>query len=163
MKFKVYTTDGKDIWEIFFIKQDKNGDFYFGGIYNGKMQVKSSRHVSGKYHTKSNDDTIYMDHGERENLKVFTGFEALGRFSLSPKNFNKSPFGKTYSGGKVTGSAFIDIRNYDKSININTFLLEPSKTERLFSVSDSMENGQLIIFTQTNPWIVLTVMENFKD
>ncbi len=148
-KFKIYTTNGKDIWEIIFITFDeKNGDFYYGIINEGGIQTKTSRHVSGKFHSKSSDNLIYHDHGQRVNLNEFKGFESLSCIAMSPDSFKLPLFIKTYSGGKFTGSAFIDsLRNY-KQININLFLLEPAKTDELTHLSDQMGKGQIIIFTQ---------------
>jgi len=157
-KFKIFATNGEDIWELFFITQNKKGDFYFGSSLNGII-TKFSRHVSGKYHCKSDFAGYYQDLGKRANLHEFEGFESLTCHAFSVADFEKwVPF-KSYSGSKINGSAFIDIRNYAELININVFLLEPTKTEELSGISSHFENGMIIIFTKTNPWIILAVYE----
>lgn len=160
-KFKIFATNGEDIWELFFITQNKKGDFYFGSNIGGTT-IKTSRHVSGKYHWKNDHNDFYQDLGQRANLKEFKGFEALTGQGFPISGFETlKPF-KPYSGGKINGSAFIDIRNYDELININLFLLEPSKTEELSFISSQFENGLIIIFTQTNPWIIVAVYERMS-
>lgn len=156
-KFKIYATDGKDIWEIFFITQTNRGDFYYGTI--NSFGDKISRHVSGKFHGKTKNGDLYQNLGTRVNLKEFQGLESLSSIAINTRDLTKLSFIKRYSGGKVTGSVFIDLRNHKKHLNINIFLLEPSKTEELNFISNFFENSQLIIFTQTNPWIVLIIYE----
>ena len=162
MKFKVYATDGKDIWEILFISHNKHGDFYYGFVDNEGPHTKSSYHVSGKFHTKSDDGKIYQDHGKGQSLKHFNGLEPLSCFGFPLTSFKRFITYKTYSGGKADCSAFVDIRNYDESIMLNLFLLEPSKLDELSYISSMLENGQIIIFTQTTPWIAVTICEKFN-
>ena len=64
---------------------------------------------------------------------------------------------KNYSGKKFDCSAFIDIRNYNKPINIMPFLLEPMQTHLLNTLPNQ---GQIVIFKQTIPWVVLNIFES---
>jgi len=158
-RFKVFATDGKNIWEIFFITQSSNGDFYLGDMTTG-LGGKWSRHVSGKMHYKAEKPDTYQNLGKRQKLTEFEGIEQLLCFTITKHAFKRQTPGKLYKGKKFDGSAFIDVRNYDKLINIMPFLLEPDQTRILANLTKGfLKNPQIIIFTQTKPWIVLTVHE----
>ena len=157
-RFKVFATDGKDTWEIFFITQRNKGDFYLGAIIPG-LSGKWSRHVSGKVHFKAKEPNIYQNIGERQKLTELKGIEQLSCFTIMKDAFKEQTLGKRYEGKKFDGSAFIDIRNYNKLINIVPFLLEPDQIQILANLTKFFKNAQIIIFTQTKPWIVLTVYE----
>ncbi len=158
-KFKVFATDGENIWEIFFITQSSEGDFYLGNITSG-LNGKWSRHVSGEMHFKAKEPNVYQKMGVRQKLTEFKGVEQLLCFGITKEAFERQITGKPYEGGKFDGSAFIDIRNYNELINIMPFLLEPDQTQILANLTKSfLKDSQIIIFTQTKPWIVLTVNE----
>ncbi|MGD0081177.1 MAG: hypothetical protein ABSB80_11105 [Methanoregula sp.] len=153
LKFKIFATDGKVIREIFFITHGNKGDFYFGYIHP-EVDAKFSRHVSGEMHS-----TVHGIMGVRQKLSNFKGFEQLSNMTISKDILEKPKHGKHYEGGKFDGSAFIDVRNYNENICINTFLLEPNQVEVLVNpnlIEDLLKNAQVIIFTQTSPWIMIT-------
>jgi hypothetical protein len=154
LKFKIFATEGKVIREFFFITHNNKGDFYFGYIYP-EMVTKVSRHVSGEMHS--------IPHGimgVRQKLSNFKGFEQLSNMTISKDILEKPKHGKDYEGGKFDGSAFIDVRNYNENISINIFLLEPNQVEVLVNpnlMEGLLKNAHVIFFTQTSPWIVITV------
>jgi len=158
-KFKIFATDGENIWELFFIVQESKGDFYFG-IDSLGLKGKFSRHKSGKAHLKAiiNGETVYLDQGFRQKLSEFKGREQLIGISISTDKFDRFRV-KPYKGKKFDGSAFIDIRNYKGQFNINPFLIEPYRLELLNDLPTLYDNSQIIILTQSNPWIVLVINE----
>lgn len=161
-KFKVFATDSTNIWELFFITQSTSGDFYLGQI-SPVGYGKYSRHVSGKLHYKSGMDNEYQNIREGQKLTEFKGMEQLLCYCISKDAFKKHPPGKPYGGKKFDGSAFIDIRNYDELIGISPMLLEPKQTQLLANQAKIFSNPQIIIFTQTTPWLVLLVYEPKKS
>lgn len=154
-KFKILATDGKKIWELFFITQSKKGDFYLGSITPG-IPYKISRHVSGEMHFKLENLKIYEKLDKRQKLEEFEGLEQLLCFGVSKKAFENGLF-KPYKGRKFDGSAIIDIRNYKKGFNVMPFLISSDKISTLKSLAQSFPDCQIIIFTQPTPWIVLLI------
>lgn len=162
-KFKIFATDGNDICEIFFITQESNGDFYLG-VHHPGLDGKFSRHVSGKSHFKAdyNGEPIFIE-SLGQKLAEFKGREQLCGISVNTDNFKKFQ-NKRFSGNKFDGSAFIDIRLYNTYFNVYPFLIEPNKLNLLDELSDRFfDNSQIIIFTQSHPWIVLFINEPLNE
>ncbi|MCD4781550.1 MAG: hypothetical protein K8S27_13535 [Candidatus Omnitrophica bacterium] len=156
-RFKVFVTDGEKIQQIFFINQTEAGDFYFGLTIKG-LNSKFSRHQSGKTHLKVEDNR--HDLYESQKISEFRGIEHLPDFAITKDVLERLESGILYNGKKFDGSVFIDLRMYNNSIFVSPFLLEPDKMQMLANLIESLlKNLQIIIFTQTEPWIVLTVYE----
>lgn len=163
-KFKIFATDGKEICEVFFITQDSKGDFYFG-VHHPGFDGKFSRHVSGKSHlkAKTNGQPLFIESAFRQKLSEFKGREQLVGIGVNTDNFDRFQ-NKKFSGNKFDGSAIIDIRLYKNYFNISPFLIEPNKLNLLDGLPDSFYNkSQIIIFTQSNPWIVLFINEPIEN
>lgn len=152
-------TDGEKIQQIFFINQTEAGDFYFGPIIKG-LDLKISRHQSGKTKTTYERDNEQNFLYEGQKISEFRGVEQLQDYAITKDVLERFELGKPYSGKKFDGSALIDLRMYNNSIFVSSYLLEPDKTQMLANlIENSLKNLQIIIFTQTEPWIVLTVYE----
>jgi len=156
-KFKIFATDGKNIWEIFFITQSSKGDFYFGCINSKFEGGKHTYHVSGERHYKSNYGKHLLPKSQR--LDRFRGIKHLLSYAIRKETFNYSCSGRLYKGKKFDDCAFIDIRNYKDLIEVSPFLLEPSKIGYLRKIVKIFEDAQIFIFTKTSPWIVIIVYE----
>jgi hypothetical protein len=153
MKFKIFATNGKEIWELFFIIRSDKGDFYFG---ISEPDLKFSRHISGRMHSTVFHDII------RQRLTEFKGVEQLNHVSFSKEGLEKRNPSRQYTGGKFDGSAFIDIRNYKKLLGISVFLLEPNQVHELITtglMNTLFKNAQITIFTQSFPWIAVIANE----
>jgi|Deesub1362B_J571_1020462.scaffolds.fasta_scaffold06510_5 hypothetical protein len=154
-KFRIFATDGERIWELLFITQNRKGDFYFGPVISG-FSCKFSRHISGKMHFKAKEPELYEKLGKRQKLDEFKGVEQLLCFGISVDSFKNGSF-KSYKWKKSDGSVVIDIRNYQRGFNVMPFLLASDQTNILENLAKSFPNCQIVIFTQTRPWIVLLI------
>ncbi|MCD6569056.1 hypothetical protein J7K70_02895 [bacterium] len=160
-RFKIFVTDGENIWELFFITQSGKGDFYFGSINPNFVGGKHTYHASGTRHYKSNYGKHELPKGQK--LDSFRGIEHLLSYTIRKEAFNHPFSAKLYRGKKFDGSSFIDIRNYKDLIEVSPFLLEPSKLEYLREIIKVFKDSQIIIFTNASPWIVIVVYEPTRE
>lgn len=159
-KFKIFATDGKRIWKVFYITKDKKGDFYCGPIISGIENIKLSYHVSGRRYIKSGN--ISEEVQKLQKLDDFKGMEQLGLMRITKEILVRSikPLGRIYEGKKFDGSAFIDIKKYKSHVIVIPFLLEPDNFGLLVDFTRTFAgNSQIIIFTEIKPWIVLIIYE----
>jgi hypothetical protein len=156
-KFKIFVTDGENIWDVFFVINENKGDFYYNIIFPG-LKSKYSRHKSGKTHHKGsfNDKIIDQNLGIRQKLEIFNGSEFLGGFCLITELFTYLEK-ENFKSKKFNGGLLIDSRHYSGYFRISAFLIEPTKISELKEMSSFYENSQILILTETLPWVVLFV------
>lgn len=153
-RFNILATDGERIWELFFIVQKSKGDFYCGPTNHNFYY---SRHHQ-QSHAKSKEGTYVFPPDKKQKLTELKGIEQLLSYSNAKWALEKGMWGKQYKKSKFDGSVVIDLRKFRERINIIACLLEPKNTDRL-QLLTGIANPQIIIFTETNPWIVLSVFE----
>ncbi|MHC4397579.1 MAG: hypothetical protein ACYS1A_18200 [Planctomycetota bacterium] len=131
--------------------------FYTGGYLNN-LQFHSSYHTDGKNHQIIGDKPSPWKYGQR--LDKFVGWELL---SITAFNKNDIP-GKPYKKKKkVDVVKTIDIRDYPHdTISTIWAFFEVGRTDLIKEVSKSWLKGELFLFKQTTPWLVIYLVTDEK-
>lgn len=175
-RFKVFASDGEQVWGILFITQNAKGDFYATPI-SPMVEFKASRHESGFWHlrgpslgapkdpearkhrslqsekvpARSTQNTL-----RRQRLSEFREREEFFNLCVHISGFSRQAIGKPYDFKKCDGAVLIDMRRY-RCAGIQAHLLEPGRMDILSAFSEFMPVLQITIFTQTCPWLVVLV------
>ena len=159
IKFKLLATNGKWTKEFMYFLQVPKGDIYYGEI-NLQEQDKTSRHVSGISHHKRGERMIKLGKG----LKLT---ECVGLHQLFVISIGKAVFLNEHFGAENTKNnkydILIDVRNFNLRVGIMAFFLEPNKLDALNTLKEKLNNVELKVFMNTNPWVVIAIYENGNE
>ncbi|MBS3133189.1 hypothetical protein J4470_03620 [Candidatus Woesearchaeota archaeon] len=153
---KIFIKDENKYWAVFWFKQGKNGDIYFGNLFD-KSGMKASAHASGNFHIKLPDGRKIVDF-ESQKLESFKGArQRTGVTVLIDFIKKKCPEVTLPDGGLI-----IEIKSESKFIQYSPHLLEPSYEsefrEHIKSI-DFYEGAEISIFKGFQPWFVLVTKQ----
>jgi hypothetical protein len=149
---EVIATDGIETRKLIWVKQDKDGSFYWG-LCIRKRDSHSSYHASGRMQfSKYHEPTIW------ERISHFKGMRQLCSIAII-RDLNKIKCShKKFERKKLDGTIYVDFRTLKRdSVGISLHLIEKGHTEFLQSLTKIFPNSTIHLFTFTNPWLATVV------
>ena len=147
-RIEVVATDGKETRRLIWIKQGKDGSFYYGDCTTGSG-FHISYHESGEWHFDKYEKLALE---KTVNLK---GARQLGGYII---NRNLSEIDRSPNKFRESDVVYVDIRTFKTDyIRINLHLVEKGCFEALKSFPEIVNNPEISLFTFTNPWVAITV------
>jgi hypothetical protein len=151
-RIEVLVTDGSEIRRLLWVERRPNG------IYSGSCGpdgfIHSTYHEDGNRFMKIRGKLQQIGSGQK--LSEFKGIFHLGQIAYSwmGKIIITLP---SYNFRKIDSVIYIDMRNYENGLDMDYFLLEPSKLELLNQFCDGLrKDSQIHIFTSVEPWVVIS-------
>jgi hypothetical protein len=154
--------DGNSYWKLFYIEVQDNKDIYYG-IIRKKGVLSFSRHGSGIMHLKTRDIKVNMKKIMPElkatPITKITSRESLGTFCPinSRKKISEKEY-KKYFSKNCKGVFLIDLRNFNGTMNIQPYLINPQSKESLINHNFN-HNCQLYVYTASNPWVAFYILD----
>ena len=153
--------DGESYWRLFYVEIRDNKEVYYG-LVRKKEQLSFSRHGSGivnvKYGSvKRRIDELIPNLDKKPISEIVSG-EALGTFcpTVSKIKISEEKY-KQYVSKNCNGIFLIDLRNFNGTINIQPYLINPDKKEFLTTHSFD-HNCQLYVYTASKPWVAFYIL-----
>jgi len=149
---EVIATDGIETRKLIWVKQDKDGSFYWG-LCIRKHDFHSSYHASGKMRfSKYHEPTVW------ERISRFKGMRQLCSVALIRDLNSLRRSHKRFERKKLDGIVYVDFRTLKSdSVGISLHLIEKGHTEFLQSFTKIFPNPTISLFTFTNPWLAVVV------
>lgn len=131
--------------------------FYMGTYFNN-LPFHSSYHTDGKRHQIIGDNRTPWKYGQR--LDKFLGWELHSITAFDKNNIPGSPYKKKK---KVDVVETIDIHDYPHdTISIIWAFFEVGRSDLIKEVSKSWLRGDLFLFNQITPWLVVYLVKDEK-
>ena len=168
-QIRIVATDGDKYWDLYWIVQNRKGDFYYGPISKDFKDCgydKLSRHVSGWINDPIKKKLSESAGVEMPRLKVpklgsVEEIEFLTAYSIPRNFFDKDGFLRLRNNKRYDDIMLIDVRNYKSRININPGFVTAGCLGHIPEHLSRINNlRQFYISVVTNPYTVVISSDN---
>lgn len=167
-QIRIVVTNGDVFWDVFFISQTKEGDFYYGPISEAFKSFgydKLSRHVSGVLNDPinrmmSNQIGTLIPRAEVPRLGSVEELEMITGISIPIPHFEIPGMYRIHTKKRYDDLMLIDLRNLKSRLKLNVGFVTIDCLSHLSDLVFRRKTvKQLFLSIVTSPWTVVTVAD----